>query len=274
MDLFQIKKKFNTRFKCLKYLENVRFKNGIYCLHCDSIEVYKRKNDIRYHCNQCNKDFSVLYGTIFENTKLPLPKWFYIIALMQNSKSGISAKEIQRNIGGSYKTSWYCAMRVRCAMIETPELLEGIVEMDEAFVGAKYQDKEVLDNQPVLSMVSPKPLKAKRGRGTTKIPVVGIVSRGKDGKVVTQISKKLGQQQLLSILKKNVNTKEAVLVTDEFRGYQNFEKHINHIHSKHTDKNRGASHTNTIEGFWSILKNGIRGNYKSISKKYLPFYLT
>lgn len=274
MNLINLNKRFNTERKCIKYLEETRFKDGIYCLHCRSNKVYKRKNDTRWHCNTCKKDFSVLYGTIFENSKLPLPKWFTVIALMVNSKSGISAKEIQRNIGGSYKTSWYSAMRARCAMIETPELIEGIVEMDEAYIGGKPRTKPAPSNQAVLSIVEPKTPTNKRGRGTNKVPVVGLVSRGKSGRVVTEVSQKLGQKQLLNVLKKNVNTKESVLITDDFRAYQNFENHIEHIRTQHKAKNKGVNHTNTIEGFWSIIKNGIKGNYKAVSKKYLPFYLT
>lgn len=276
MNILRLHEKYNTDAKCIKYLEKQRFKNGLYCLHCGSDKVYRRSADYRFHCNHCNKDFTVLYKTIFENTKMPLPKWFQIIALMLNSKLGISAKEIQRNIGCTYKTAWYSAMRIRCAMIETPELIEGIVEMDEAYIGGKPRKNELKPNTPSLSFVEPAndKTKIKRGRGTKKVPIVGLVSRGKDGKVVTQVSKNLGQQQLLKILKKNVNTKESVLVTDEFKAYNNFEKYINHIRVKHSGKTKQANHTNTIEGFWSILKNGIKGNYRAISPKYLPFYLT
>jgi len=190
--------------------------------------------------------------------------------LMMNTKTGISAKEIQRNVGVTYKTAWYSAMRVRCAMIDYDNIeLHGIVEMDEAYIGGKPRHRySTKDNKPTLSKVT-----TKRGRGTKKTPIVGIVERG--DKVVLKVIEKLTSRNLLAMLKRFVNTKDTLVVTDEFRSYRSFDDIVQHYTIYHKKKQyvKGLMHTNTIEGFWSIVKNSIKGNYIAISKKYLPLYL-
>jgi transposase-like protein len=188
---------------------------------------------------------------------------------MVNSKTGISAKEIERDTGVTYKTAWYSAMRVRCAMIDYCHIeLENIVEMDEAYLGGKPKRIKSADNEPSLSRVE-----NKRGRGTQKTPVVGIVER--NGDIVLKVIEKLTSRNLLAMLNEYVKTENAVVVTDEFRSYHGFDAVVQHYTIEHGKKQwvKGAMHTNTIEGFWAIVKGSIRGNYISISKKYLPFYL-
>lgn len=276
MNVIQIQKKYNTNEKCRSYLAKLRWAKIVLCTKCDSKNVVLiDKKNMRYHCNDCKTTFSVLSDTIFEESKLPLPTWFVLVALMLNSKTGISAKELQRNIGVTYKTAWYSAMRVRCAMIDHCNIeLENIVEMDEAYVGGKPRKKatkqrNIPDNKPSISNVET----VKRGRGTKKTPVVGIVER--NGKVVLQVIEKLTTRNLVSMLKEYVKTDNAVVVTDEFRSYKGFDEIVQHYTIDHSKKEyvRGAMHTNTIEGFWNIVKGSIRGNYRKISKKYLPFYL-
>ncbi len=175
-----------------------------------------------------------------------------------------------RNVGLTYKTAWYSAMRVRCGMIDLKHIeLEGVTEMDEAYIGGKPRKRYSKDpSEPNLSKVT-----IKRGRGTKKTPVVGIVARG--DKIVLKVIEKLTTRNLLAMLKENVNTDKSLVVTDEFRSYKGFDEVIQHYTIQHSKKEyvRGMLHTNTIEGFWSIIKNSIRGNYISISKKYLPLYL-
>ncbi|MBI5326158.1 MAG: IS1595 family transposase [Ignavibacteriae bacterium] len=254
------------------HLEKVRWNGVPVCPYCNEDErIYERKKEYRYHCNNCNKDFSVLVDTIFEDTKLDLTIWFYMIALMCNAPMGISAKELSRDLGISYKTAWYSAMRVRCAMLDQADLLEGIVEFDETYIGGKPRKPNIIVpiNSPVLCRVE-----NKRGRGTKKIPVVGAVSRGKSGEVTTKIIEKLTTRNLLAMLKKYVKEDEALVITDEFPSYRAFDKVVEHMTINHKEAfAKGIIHTNTIEGFWSILKDGIRGSYNAISKKYLPFYL-
>jgi len=230
-----------------------------------------------WHCNDCNKDSSVLYGTIFEESRLPLPKWFQLIFIMLNARKGISAMQIHRDIGVTYKTAWYSAMRVRCAMLDWGEKLEGIVEMDEAYIGGKPRKRnngKSGDNTADLSNVFTKDDKRiKRGRGTKKVPIVGIVER--KGSVIAKVMGRLTSKELLDMLKKTVRIEDSSLMTDDYPAYKKMDEIIERFVINHSAKEyaRGAVHTNTIEGFWSIIKNGIKGQYHVISKKYLPFYL-
>jgi transposase-like protein len=299
MNLQKLSEKYNTHLKCIKHLEDVRWGKHPVCPHCESQSVTarsnikksnrgrKRKNPIKlyntpkYHCNNCNKDFTVLMGSIFEGSKLPLQKWFMLISLMLNARKGISSMQVSRDLGITYKTAWYSAMRVRCAMLDQADMLEGIVEMDEAYVGGKPRKRNSPDSEANIGYTDftenewSKSKKSKRGRGTKKIAVVGIVEREGKKRVVTQIKDSLKGKDLLAMLKKYVKMDSAIVMTDEYPSYKSFDKVIQHLVIKHKEKKyaEGIVHTNTIEGFWSIIKNGIRGQYHVLSKKYLPFYL-
>lgn len=269
MNLTELHRKFGTQKRCIAYLEKLRWGKTPACIRCGSTNVVSRKDSIKWHCNDENKDFSVLVGTIFEETRLPLPKFFEIMFLMNNAKMGISASEISRAVGVKYHTAWYACHRTRCAMIKNEIRLEGLVEFDEAYLGGKKRkrSKKTDDSEANLAQVS-----EKRGRGTHKIPVVGAVE--KKGRVYVKIIEKLTSRNLLAMLKKCVNTDESVVFTDDFRSYRQFDNTVEHITIKHSEGyGKGVKTVNTIEGFWSILKNGIKGSYRSVSKKYLPFYL-
>ncbi|MFH2141370.1 MAG: IS1595 family transposase [Bacteroidota bacterium] len=278
MNIVEISKKYGTRAKCYRYLEKLRWGRGKpVCPYCGSKHTVKLKvESFRHHCYNCRKSFSVTVGTIFEDSRLPLPKWFVIAGLITNAKQGISAKEIERNIGVTYKTAWYSAMRVRCAMIDNCNIeLENIVEMDESYVGGKPRKRNKKatnepENKPTVSASS---IENKRGRGTRKTPVVGIVER--KGKIVLKVIEKLTSKNLMAMLNSFVKTEDATLMTDEYRGYAKMDEIIEHFTINHSEKEyvRGAIHTNTVEGFWNILKNSIKGNYIKVSKKYLPLYL-
>lgn len=268
MDLVYIQKNFNTQAKCLKYLEKLRWGKTVTCSYCNSERTIKAKSEKgRHYCYNCKRSFTVFVDTIFEGTRLPLPTWFLMIGLMLNSKTGKSAQEIKRQTGVTLKTAWLNAMKIRCAMISKDTQLSGVLEMDESYFGnrKKRLTKETKDNVPVLASVS-----EKRGRGTTKVPVVGIVEKG--GNVKTKIVEKLTARNLMAMLNHYVKTEDSVLITDGFRSYSRMDEEIEHITVKHSERSRKAN-TNTIEGYWGLIKNGIRGNYKSLSKKYLPFYL-
>jgi transposase-like protein len=288
---FKIAGKYNTQEKCIDYLKNIRWGNGnAICPFCGSNNTAELKNDYgRYHCNACKTHFSVTVGTIFHDTRLDLPKWFMLIGMMVNSKSGISSKELERNVGITYKTAWLCGLRVRCAMIESEKALQSVVEMDEAYVGGRPKKKnkkgEVTEigeipaeNTPSITAESVEQNPVKRGRGTGKTPIVGIVER--KGQIVLKVSQRLRGDDLLRMLKENVriNTKTKV-ITDGYKGYLRFDEIVKHLSVNHSKgefaKGKGNYiHTNTIEGFFSILKRSIKGNYIAISKKYLPMYLT
>ena len=275
MNIIEINKKFNTKVKCIDYLTKLRWEKSVLCPKCNSSHVLKNKKQVgRYYCYGCKTTFSVLTDTVFENSRLSLPKWFLIIGLTLNAKKGIAAKEIKRNVGVTYKTAWYSAMRVRCAMIDHCNIeLENIVEMDEAYVGGKPKyKKKIADNVPSITKSNIETEPNKRGRGTNKTPVVGIVER--KGKVVLKVIQKLTSRNLLAMLKENVKLDSSIVVTDEMKSYKKFDEVIQHYTINHKKKEyvRGIMHTNTIEGFWNIVKNTVRSHI-AISKKYLPFYL-
>lgn len=215
----------------------------------------------RYHCNNCNTSFSVTVGTIFHKTKLDLQKWFLGISLILNAKKGISARQLARDLDVNKNTAWYMGMRIRRAMIEQRELMNGFVEMDETYVGGKPR-KEMHKNGE----------KNKRGRGTKKTPVVGMVERG--GKVYAKVQKKLDSKTLSRLVKENIDIEESIVITDEFTGYIRLKGFANHKTINHqvcyVD---GDIHTNTIEGFWALLKRGIIGQYHKVSVRYLNRYI-
>ncbi|TND09826.1 MAG: hypothetical protein FD123_950 [Bacteroidetes bacterium] len=284
MNLLTLAQKYNTQAKCVKYLEKVRWNGKPKCPYCEESTVSRRmKIPFRiqkYHCNKCNRDFTVLSGTIFEASKLPLPKWFQLIHLMLTAPKGISSMQLSRTLGITYKTAWYCSMRVRCAMIDDEiDLLEGIVEQDESYLGGRPRRRnrpgQTSENAAILNQMEDSPKKIKRGRGTKKVPVVGIVEREGKKRVRLEVMEKLTGKNLLAMLKRYVNTEKAIAVTDEYPAYAKFEEELQHLVVKHKEHffADGELHTNTIENVWSIIKNGLRGQYHALSKKYLPFYL-
>ncbi len=278
MGTFSIINKYDTQSKCIEYLESLRWKNGVFCPHCGVLDHYtKRKQTNIYHCNDCNQDFSVMVGTIFEHSRLPLPKWFFIIMLMLEAKKGISSSQLCRNAEVSYKTAWLAAMRIRCAMIEDIEL-SGTIEGDETYVGGKPKKNYLNDNSNTqLSQIAEDPTKLnisnnKRGRGTSKAKIAGMVER--KGRVILKLMDTFSTATMLAMLKRNVDTTKSTVMTDEAKFYNKFEDYVDHFVIKHKEEYvNGKIHTNTIEGFWSIVKAGIKGQYRVLSKKYLPFYL-
>lgn len=269
MNLIEVNKNYSTQAKCLKLMEQLRWGKTVKCTFCSSSAVKAIKTEQgRYSCKNCKKSFSVIVGTIFEDTRLPLPKWFQIITLMLNAKTGISAKEIKRNLGITYKTAYYACMRVRIGMLMPETKLNGIIEMDESYFGGKARKQHSIPDNDVSLSTSTN----KRGRGTNKVSVVGMVQR--QGNVKTKLIEKLTKRNLLHMLKSNAKSDNSILMTDGFRSYKELETYIDRLvvtHSKEYSK--GIVHVNTIEGFWSYVKNGIKGSFKAISKKYLPLYL-
>lgn len=268
-NIIQITKDFNTQAKCLSYLQTLRWGKTVKCPYCNSKEVrLTSKPKARYVCQNCKEQFSVFSETIFEGTLLPLPKWFAAIALVLNAKSGMAAKEVERNIGMTYKTAYYLCMRIRIGMLMKKSKLVGIIEMDESYFGGRARKNgKIQDNTPSLSTNT-----LKRGRGTNKVSVTAMVQR--KGNVTTKVMEKLTKRNLLAMLKSHATKENSILITDGFRSYTELEQYIDRLVINHSKEySKGIVHINTVEGFWSYVKNGIKGSYKAISKKYLPFYL-
>jgi transposase-like protein len=214
----------------------------------------------RYHCNNCNTSYSVTVGTIFHKTHLDLQKWFLAISLILNAKKGMSARQLARDLEVNRNTAWYMGMRIRKAMFEDKDLLQGIVEMDETYIGGKPRKGSGVVH--------------KRGRGTKKVPVVGMVERDGNIKAVMVYKGGLTSKRLSSLVREHIDIENTTIITDEFKGYcglAKFSKHeiVNH-QVWYVD---GFKHTNSMESFWALLKRGIIGQYHKVSIKHLPKYI-
>lgn len=267
MDLARVFARFPDQQACISHLEAVRWGENPSCPYCGGRKVARKRENHRigrWNCFECSSSFNVLQGTIFQRTKIPLQKWFLGIALMINAKKSLSSCQLARDLDMHQGSSWYMQQRIRTAMAsEEGNLLRGIVEVDETYVGGKPRRKQG-KKVPLF----------KRGRGTTKTPVIGAVERG--GKVTAQIAENLSSRRILDFIKSVVDVKETTLMTDQFRGYAIMDrfmerKVINHIERRYVD---GEVHTNTIEGFWSLLKRAWRGQHHHYSKRYMPLYIS
>lgn len=268
MNIIQIFKKFPTENDCIAHIEKVRWDGKVICPYCTSNRITPLPSEQRHHCNACNTSFSATVGTIFHHTHLPLQKWFLALSLVLNAKKGISARQLARDLEVNKNTAWSMGMRIREAMVQQGSLLSGIVEMDETYIGGKPRKGNKRDNDPEGGN------KSKRGRGTDKTPVLGIVERG--GRVRAKSTKKhkLKFQHLRAMVRENVDFVNSTLMTDEYRGYVPFRRIINHETINHQVAYAlGNVHTNTIEGFWAILKRGIVGQYHKVSIRYLDRYI-
>jgi len=257
MTLPELIARFDCESKCRAYLEKLRWPDGPVCPKCgkkETARVSGRESVLR--CVGCQAQFTVTAGTVFNDSHLPLSKWLLATFLMCESKKGISALQLQRMLAiGGYKTAWYLCHRIRSAMLEThKELLKGIVEIDETYVGGKarrfrpYSEKQV---------------------------VIGIRVRGGDLRLIR--AQEATSQAIRDILKEHLSEDVDVLITDEsviypfaFDGKQKaIHKTIRHKEGYVT----GDVHTNTVESAFSLLKRGIMGTWHRMSVKHLPAYL-
>lgn len=203
MNLIQIFQKFPTQESCVNYLESKRWPKTVICPYCGSDNNYPRKNDLRHHCNNCLKSFSVTVKTIFHDTRIPLQKWFLAISLIINAKKGISARQLGRDLQVTKDTAWRMAKRIREGMKNDSQLLQGIIEMDETYIGGKARKGKKYDNNDD---------KPKRGRGTKKTPVIGMVER--NGKVKAQkISKSKLKSYTQELIKQRILEQENKIVS-------------------------------------------------------------
>lgn len=262
MNLLQIFKAFPKEEDCVEFLEKKRWSNGIVCPYCQSGVTHK--NGGRNQCNKCFRSFSVTTGTFMHHTHLDLRYWLYIISLMLNAKKGISAYQVARDLNANRPTVWKIMHKVRKIMATDPEQLKplaGIFEMDETYVNAKKDDEE--DNN-----------KFGGGRSTkNNTPVVAIKNR--DGNLSAFVTSNT-KYYTLGRIALNVAEKGSEVQTDEYSSYKPFKMFFKHRTVNHSIEYVTADkvHCNSIEGFWSLLKRGIKGNFHWVSKKYLGSYVS
>lgn len=250
------------------YLEHLRWGDTPACVQCGSTNVYlmqgaSTRAGLR-KCRDCRFKFTVTMGTIMERSHIALQDWLYAYARMCSSKKGISAKQLERELGVGYKTAWFLCHRIRESMTSVQRQLSSIVEVDETYVGGKPRKRNNGKHQTP----------SKRGRGTAKTPVVAAVERS--GEVRTQVVCDVTAHTLRDVIDQHVQ-KFSKIITDDFRGYNAVSIPLQYRHSTitHSDGEYATwdgVHTNTVEGFFSLLKRGVYGTYHQLSKKHLQGY--
>ncbi|HVB58052.1 MAG TPA: IS1595 family transposase [Candidatus Acidoferrales bacterium] len=265
-------KDFNNEFPnddaCLRYIAEERFPDGVgYCPDCKVERKHHRVgNRTAFACDHCGHHAYPLKGTIFEKSSTSLRTWFYVMYLMGSTRCGISAKQIQRETGVTYKTAWRIFKQVRSLLSDGDLQLEGpTVEIDETYMGGRRKGR------------AGRPMR----RDLVKTPVVAIVQR--KGKAIAKALPDATGSSILPVVHKHV-VQESVIYTDEYAVYQGLStmkqddcspmgfRHGTVCYSR-GEYVRGDAHTNSVEGFWMLIKTGIRGVYHSVSTKYLQSYL-
>lgn len=251
---------FNERFPgddvCLDYMFEQAYGNMPACLKCGVAEpsYYRVRGRKCYECKDCGYQLHPLSGTIFHKSSTSLRDWFYVIYLFSVAKNGVSAKEVERHLGVTYKTAWRIAKQVRSLMMQTSNPLSGIAEVDETYIGGKHR---------------------RNGMFSNKTAVIGIVEKKKDsGQIKALATKQANATVALPFLHSSIAT-GTVVQSDESRIYTRVKRTFDHEFVNHSKLEyvRAGVHTNTIEGFWGQLKRSIDGTYHCVSPKYLQLYV-
>jgi transposase-like protein len=271
MNIIDVFQGFQTQEQAVEYLEKIRWHGRPTCPYCRSESVGRHASGdragMRWQCRACTRAFAVTVGTIFHGTHIPLRNWFLCVALMMNAKKSASSYQIARDLGMRRPTVWSMMHRVRVAMANDPsqrKMLYGIVEADETWIGGKPRRANRHDDDTP----------SKRGRGTSKQAIIGIVERG--GRVIARPAKpsELGNKGLSKFITKHVDPAGTLIITDEYRGYSRVREEYLHAKINHAvEYANGIIHTNTIENFWSLVKRAWYGAHHHYSKKYVALYI-
>ena len=258
-------KDFPTEEACMEWLLCYLYPEGVFCKKCGKVTKHHRdKSRPSYSCDVCGHHEHPMAGTIFEDSRTPLRIWFHTIYLMASTRCGISAKQVQRETGVTYKTAWRMCNAIRQMLQEDgDEPMDGHVELDETYVGGKAKNMHISKRREKI-----------HGTGTTdKATVFGMLERQGRVKAVHTID--ATRTTLLPIIREGVLPK-AIIYTDEHGAYATLSDHgyaHRRIHHASNVYVMGEVHTNTIEGFWSLLKRGLNGVYHAVSEKHLQGYL-
>jgi transposase-like protein len=262
---------FQDEDTCHKIYEQMRFPDGvIVCPKCGQRGAYRYATTRAYKCKSktCKAKFSITVGTVLENTKLPLGKWFAALYLISSRKKGISSLQLARDLGIGNKAAWFMLQRLRELLEDNaPEWLDMFVECDEVYVGGKWKNR---------SHSKRKERKERKEAGyisdDTKTPVMGMLQR--DGKAILRVMDGTTEETMKGIIRENVSP-ESVIITDSHTSYVGLDKEfaghevVNHSQGEYV---RGDIFTNSVEGFFSHLKRMIFGTYHSVSRKHLARY--
>jgi transposase-like protein len=262
LNLVDLIAQFGSEDKCRTYLEQLRWPDGVKCTRCGSPKISRIKARDQFDCDSCRYQFSVTAGTIFHDSHLPLWKWFLAVYVVGESKKGISANQMKRMLGVSYKTAWYLCHRIRSAMVELdPEPLCGVIEADETYHG----------NAPIRFG---RRIPGRGGVGTNKTAVIGAVERG--GRVRLKVSDRVNRKALHEFLRAVIADEAEAIYTDEYQSYLGIaDDNTRHETVNHARKEwvQGDVHTQTMEDVWSLFKRSVIGSYHHLSVKHLQAYL-
>jgi len=255
VNLIDVHTMFSSDMKCRELLARLRWPEGPQCPRCKAPAVELETEKHLFYCKDCDYQFSVTAGTIFNDSHLPLEKWFAATFLLCQAKKGMSACQIQRTLGiGGYKTAWYLCHRIRAAMKEAQSMLDGTVEIDETYVGGKFR---------------------KGMSRTEKQVVIGIRQRG--GQLHLIHATDVKAKTVREILGNNLSEDVDLIITDESAVYPfalNKDQRTKHKTIQHKREYvNGLVHTNTAESAFSLLKRGIMGTWHNVSAKHLQSYL-
>jgi transposase-like protein len=258
MNLADVMTRFSTDERCRELLRRLRWPAGVECPRCKMAVVELETVKELFYCKDCDYQFSVTVGSVFNDSHLPLTKWFMATLLLCEAKKGMSACQVQRTLGISYKTAWYLCHRIRAAMAQCDKpMLDGKIEVDETYVGGRGKGM------------------TKRGRGTKKRPVLGI--RQRNGELRFFHAQNVTSRSLEKFMRENLSKDVEVVFTDELAAYPNIAKRMGLKHKmvQHAigDYVRGEAHTNSIESAFSLFKRGLRGSWHKLSAKHLQAYL-
>lgn len=257
---------FSSEQVCIEYLEQMRWGGIVESPFDSASKVYKCSKN-RYKCRNTGKYFNVKTGSMFENTKISLQKWFLAIWLLTSGKKGISSVQLAKDIGVTQKTAWFLSHRIReCFGIENNNELAGDVECDETFIGGKNRNRH-RDKKVEYS---------KNRNFPDKVPVVGMLQRG--GKMNAYVVNDTKKASIQPFIYQYVISENTRLISDEWCGYKGlgtsyFHLVVDHSKKEYVNSEDKSIHTNTIEGCWKILKNSVSGIYNFVSKKHLQKYV-
>jgi transposase-like protein len=257
---FQLFKLFPDTEAARKYLESRLWPNGVKCPTCKSSERITARKDGFYRCNACTLDFTVRTATIFERSHVPLHKWLYAMYLLVTSRKGISSMQLAKEIGITQKSAWFVLQRLREACGHDSTMLQGVIEVDEVYLGGKEGNKHMKDRMYGDHGVP------------EKTPVIGLRERG--GRTKAALPKSVGALSLEKAIRANVEP-GSMIHTNESAGYQRIEGAYGHrsVNPKNEEYSRDGVTVNGVESVFALLRRGLHGVYHHASKKNMKRYV-